>query len=237
MITTPLGTPPGEESMTARNTPGHKPQVWIVEDSAAYRETIQELFDEIDDVDLAQGFESGEALFGHLNQNLAPDLILVDVGLPGLDGIEVVQRLHQVAPATALVMLTQHEDNDRIFQAICGGACGYLLKTALPQEIVRATREALGGGAPMTPQIARRVLNLFTQIRAPAWDYDLTDREQEVLRELIDGKTKRDMGKALFVSEHTIDTHLRNIYAKLHVHSRTEAVVKAIKENLVSLDG
>ena len=231
-----LDAPLGEESLSTRST-DHTPQVWIVEDSPGYRETIRELFDEVKDVELSEAFGSGEELFAHLNQNLAPDLILVDVGLPGMDGIEVVQRLHQVARSTALVMLTQHEDNDRIFQAICGGACGYLLKTALPQEILRAVREALGGGAPMTPQIARRVLNLFTQIRAPAWDYDLTEREQEVLRELIDGKTKREMGKALFVSEHTIDTHLRNIYAKLHVHSRTEAVVKAIKENLVSLDG
>ena len=223
--------------MAARSMPENRPQVWIVEDSPGYRETIQELFDEVDDVELSQAFGSGEELFSYMNQHLAPDLILVDVGLPGMDGIEIVQRVHQIAERTALVMLTQHEDNDRIFQAICNGACGYLLKTALPQEIVQAVREALGGGAPMTPQIARRVLNLFTQVRAPAWDYDLTDRERDVLRELIDGKTKKEMGKALFVSEHTIDTHLRNIYGKLHVHSRTEAVVKAIKENLVSLDG
>jgi DNA-binding NarL/FixJ family response regulator len=232
-----LGAPLEDERMTSQTEPDNRPRIWIVEDSAGYRETIEELFEEVDDLELSHAFGSGEALFSHLNQHLAPDLILVDIGLPGMDGIEIVERVHQIAPQTGLVMLTQHEDNDRIFQAICGGACGYLLKTALPQEILRSVREALGGGAPMTPQIARRVLNLFTQIKAPAWDYDLTDREQEVLRELIDGKTKKEMGKALFVSAHTIDTHLRNIYTKLHVHSRTEAVVKAIKENLVSLDG
>jgi DNA-binding NarL/FixJ family response regulator len=170
-----------------------------------------------------------------LNHHFAPDVVLVDIGLPGMSGIEVVHRLHRLAPDTRLVMLTIHEDNDRIFEAICAGACGYLLKTALPDAIIQAVREALQGGAPMTPQIARRVLNLFTQVRAPAWDYDLTDREREVLRELIGGKTKKQMGKTLFLSEYTVDTHLRSIYAKLHVHSRTEAVVKAIKENLLDL--
>lgn len=210
--------------------------VWIVEDNPDYRDTVQEL------VDLAEGFcaphafGSGEELFGYLNHHFAPDLVLVDIGLPGMDGIEVVGRLGRLAPDTRLVMLTIHEDNDRIFQAICNGASGYLLKTAEPDAIVQALREALHGGAPMTPQIARRVLNFFTQMRTPAWDYELTDRERDVLRELIEGKTKKQMGKSLFLSEHTVDTHLRSIYQKLHVHSRTEAVVKAIKENLVPLD-
>jgi DNA-binding NarL/FixJ family response regulator len=216
---------------------GDPATAWIVEDSAEYRQTVSELFDFIDDVELTETFGSGEDLFAHLNQHLAPDLLLVDISLPGMDGIEIVRRMHDISSQTRLVMLTQHEDNNRIFEAICGGACGYLLKTAMPEDIIRAVREALAGGAPMTPQIARRVLNLFTQFRAPKFDYDLTDREKDVLRELIEGKTKKAMGKALYLSEHTIDTHLRNIYTKLHVHSRTEAVVKAIQEHLVALDG
>jgi DNA-binding NarL/FixJ family response regulator len=210
--------------------------VWIVEDNPDYRDTVQELVDLADGFTVPHTFGSGEDLFEFLNHHFAPDLVLVDIGLPGMDGIEVVGRLSRLAPDTRLVMLTIHEDNDRIFQAICNGASGYLLKTAGPEAIVQALREALHGGAPMTPQIARRVLNFFTQMRTPAWDYELTDRERDVLRELIDGKTKKQMGKSLFLSEHTVDTHLRSIYQKLHVHSRTEAVVKAIKENLVPLD-
>lgn len=221
--------------------PDHRPgtggaSVWIVEDNPEYRATVQELVELADGLSAPQAFGSGEELFEFLNHHFAPDVMLVDIGLPGMDGIEIVGRMHRLAPDTHLVMLTIHEDNDRIFEAICSGACGYLLKTALPEAILQAVREALQGGAPMTPQIARRVLNLFTQVRAAAWDYDLTDREREVLRELIEGKTKKQMGKSLFLSEHTVDTHLRSIYTKLHVHSRTAAVVKAIKENLVELE-
>lgn len=211
--------------------------MWIVEDNPEYRATVQELVGSAEGLSAPHAFPSGEDLFEFLNHHFAPEVMLVDIGLPGMSGIEVVRRMHRLAPDTRLVMLTIHEDNDRIFEAICSGACGYLLKTAMPDAILQAVHEALHGGAPMTPQIARRVLNLFTQVRAPAWDYDLTDRERDVLRELIEGKTKKQMGKSLFLSEHTVDTHLRSIYNKLHVHSRTEAVVKAIKENLVELKG
>lgn len=212
-------------------------EVWIVEDNEEYRQVVQELVDGAEGLAARQTFGSGEDLFEHLNHHFAPDALLVDIGLPGMDGIEVVRRVNKFAPATQMVMLTIHEDNDRIFEAICAGACGYLLKMATPDAIIASIREALSGGAPMTPQIARRVLNVFKQIRAPRWDYELSDRERDVLRELVDGKTKKAMGKSLFVSEHTIDSHLRSIYQKLHVHSRTEAVVKAITENLVPLDG
>lgn len=212
------------------------PEVWIVEDSPDYRDTVRELVSSADGLRAGNAFGSGEELFEYLNNHFAPDLILVDIGLPGMSGIDIVERVRRIAPAVQMVMLTIHEDNDRIFEAICAGACGYLLKTAEPDAIIASIREALSGGAPMTPQIARRVLNLFTQVRAPQWDYELTERELDVLRELVEGKTKREMGKSLYVSEHTVDSHLRNIYQKLHVHSRTEAVVKALTENLVSLD-
>ena len=211
--------------------------VWIVEDNPDYRDTVRELLDTDAGVRCEQAFSSGEALLDHLSGHFAPDVILVDIGLPGMSGIDVVRKVRGISPETRMVMLTIHEDNDRIFEAICAGASGYLLKTASPDRIRSAVREVVEGGAPMTPQIARRVLNFFSQLQAPHRDYDLTDREREVLAELIEGKTKKEIGKALFVSPHTVDTHLRNIYAKLHVHSRTEAVAKAIKENLVPPEG
>jgi DNA-binding NarL/FixJ family response regulator len=207
--------------------------VWVLEDSPEYAETVQELIDAQEGLSCSHWFRTGESLLEHLNAHFAPEAMLVDIGLPGMSGIEVVEAIHGRSPSTQMVMLTISEDNDRIFRAICAGASGYLLKTSRPKTIVDAVREALEGGAPMTPQIARRVLSLFTQYQAPRHDYSLTDREREVLAEMIDGGTKKEIGKRLFIEAHTVDTHMRNIYTKLHVHSRTEAVVKALRENLV----
>ena len=218
--------------LSTRGIP-QRASVWIVEDSAEYAGTVQELLDQAPDLMCSHVFRSGEDLTDYLKGHFSPDVMLVDIGLPGVSGIEVVKRVRRQSPATLLVMLTIHEDNDRIFAAICAGANGYLLKTARPEEILLSIRDVLRGGAPMTPTIARRVLNLFTQIRAPKWDYELTDKELIVLRELVSGKTKQEIGKALFLSPHTVDSHFRNIYGKLHVNSRTDAVRIAISQNLI----
>lgn len=207
--------------------------VWIVEDNAEYRETVRELIDETDDLSCTRAFSSGEELFEHLNGTFLPDAMLVDIGLPGMSGTEIVERVHRLSSDTQMVMLTIHEDNDRIFRSICAGASGYLLKTATPNRILAALREVREGGAPMTPAIARRVLSLFSQVNTPKHDYGLTKKEKVVLEQLIEGKKKKEIATALFVSPHTVDTHLRNIYRKLHVHSKTEAVAVALKERVV----
>jgi DNA-binding NarL/FixJ family response regulator len=212
-------------------------RVWIVEDNEEYGRTVQELIDTSDGFACPHTFKSGEQLLSFLNDHFAPEVVLVDIGLPGISGIEVVRRVRGISPATQMVMLTIHEDDDRVFEAICAGATGYLTKTATSDRILSSIREVVRGGAPMTPQIARRVLNLFTQVKAPRWDYQLTDREREVLSKLVEGKTKKEIGALIFLSAHTVDTHLRNIYTKLHVHTRTEAVVKAINEKLVPPEG
>jgi DNA-binding NarL/FixJ family response regulator len=212
-------------------------RVWIVEDNEEYARTVQELVDTADGFACPHAFKSGEQLLSFLNDHFAPEVVLVDIGLPGITGIEVVRRVRGISPATQMVMLTIHEDDDRVFEAICAGATGYLTKTATSDRILSSIREVVRGGAPMTPQIARRVLNLFTQVKAPRWDYQLTDREREVLSQLVEGKTKKEIGAQIFLSAHTVDTHLRNIYAKLHVHTRTEAVAKAIIEKLVRPEG
>ena len=154
-------------------------------------------------------------------------------GLPGMSGIELVRRLRPMTLGTHLIMLTIHEDNGCIFDALCAGASGYLSKTATADEIVEGIRDVMRGGAVMSPQIARRVLNMFAQSNAPRFDYGLTDREVDVLNELVAGKTKKRIAKDLFLSAHTVDTHLRSIYAKLHVNTQTAAVAKALTENLV----
>src|SRR5687768_740692 len=178
--------------------------VWIVEDKPNYARTVQAVFQDLDDLQCTQVFGSGEELLAHLNEHFAPEVMLVDIGLPGMDGIEVVRRVHGFSPAAQLVMLTIHEDDDLVFDAICAGANGYLLKTATPEVILASAREVLAGGGPMSPAIARRVLNLFAQENAPRWDYQLSDREREVLGWLVEGKTKQQIGSALFISPHTV---------------------------------
>ena len=126
-----------------------------------------------------------------------------------------------------------HEDDDKIFAALCAGACGYLLKPASSEQIVAAVDTALHGGAPMNAVIARRVLGMFTQLARPRGDHGITEREREILQLLVAERSQKQIAQALELSPHTVDTHLRNIYAKLHVHSRSGAVAKAVQERLV----
>lgn len=207
--------------------------VWIVEDEPDYRETIRAVIDAEDDLRCTEAFGSGEDLFTHLNAHFVPEVVILDIGLPGMSGIDVVKRLRPIALGTAIVMLTIHEDNDCIFEALCAGASGYLSKTATADEIVEGIRDVMRGGAAMSPQIARRVLNMFTQVNAPRFDYGLTDREIDVLEQLVKGHTKKKIAKELFLSPNTVDTHLRSIYGKLHVNTQTAAVAKALTEKLV----
>lgn len=214
-------------------TPHEDRTVWIVEDSDDYRQTIRDLIDSRSGYRCAHAFGACEEALAMLNKAFAPEMMLMDIGLPGMSGVEGVRRIKQISPSTQVVMLTIHEDNDTIFQALCAGATGYLLKMSPTQKIFEALEEVSRGGAPMNGQIARRVLNMFTQLTTPRWDYQLTDREKEILELLVGGRTKNQIADALFLSYHTVDTHLRNIYAKLHVNSRSDAVVKALRERLI----
>lgn len=207
--------------------------VWVVEDNEDYRQTICDFINTCEGMHCPHVFNTCEDMFDRLDQIFAPEVLLMDIGLPGMSGIEGVHRLKSISPATQVIMLTIHEDNDKIFNAICAGASGYLLKMSSTSQILEAIHEVRAGGAVMTPHIARRVMNMFTQLYAPRKDYQLTVRELEILQFLVDGKTKQQIADVLFLSFHTIDTHLRNIYVKLHVHSRSDAVVKALKERLL----
>jgi DNA-binding NarL/FixJ family response regulator len=141
-----------------------------------------------------------------------------------------------MAPATHVVVLTVKEADDTVFDALCAGASGYLLKPATGDRIIEAVRTARIGGAPMNAFVARKVLDMFTGAARPrgsTGDYGLTDREQEILRLLCEEQTQKEIAAKLFLSPHTVDTHLRNIYGKLHVRSRTGAVGKALRERLI----
>ncbi len=209
--------------------------VWVVEDDPLFRETVQDVVDEAPGMVCPYAFGSCEAALEAIQAQDAPNVILMDLGLPGMSGLEGIRKIRALSPITDIVVLTVHEDSDKIFQAICGGASGYLLKPSSEERIVEAVRTASGGGATINPKIARKVLSMFAQVQAvePKTEYGLTPREQEVLQHMVAGMTKKAMAEKLFVSFHTIDRHIRNVYAKLHVHTRGSAVAKAVREGLV----
>jgi DNA-binding NarL/FixJ family response regulator len=217
-----------------RNRYDHRAAVWVVEDSALYRETLSGLIDSSERFRCAQMFGDGQSVLSALEAGKElPRLVLMDIGLPGMTGTECTRAIRERMPAVPVVVLTVHQSNDRIFEAICAGASGYLLKSATSEEIMRGMATALEGGAAIDGQIARRVLEMFSRMVSPKADYRLSEREREILELLVEGQTKQRIAERLSLSPHTIDGHVRNIYTKLHVNNRSGAVAKALKENLL----
>jgi DNA-binding NarL/FixJ family response regulator len=159
--------------------------------------------------------------------------MLLDVGLPGMTGLEGIPRFTSAIPGVRIIVLTVFDDDEKIFRAICAGAVGYLLKMSPVEEIVGAIRDVSAGGSPMNSRIARRVLEMFARLAPPPASYGLTKRERDVLDLLVHGLIKKEIAARLSLSVHTIDTHIRNIYEKLQVHTRSGAVAKALREKLV----
>jgi DNA-binding NarL/FixJ family response regulator len=207
--------------------------LWLVEDDELFRNAIFNFLNQTPGMRCEHAFTSCEEVLKLLEKEYAPEVVLMDIGLPGMDGIEGLKRMKAISPATDIIMLTIHEEDENVFRAICSGANGYLLKSSTSEEIINAIKEVLGGGAPMNAQIARKVLTMFSALAAPKGDYGLTEREKEILQLMTDGLTKKVIADKLFVSYFTIDTHLKNIYAKLHVHSGRGAVAKVLKEHLL----
>lgn len=207
--------------------------VWVVEDNPFFRETVVELVERRPGMRCTLAAGSCEEAVAALRRGHVPQVVLMDLGLPGMSGVDGIGRIRAMSPASQIVVLTVHEDDDNVFEALCAGACGYLLKPASGDRIVEAVETALRGGAPMNAFIARKVLRMFTQHARPRSDYGLSDREREILQLLVEEKTQKQIAQALSLSPHTVDTHLRNIYGKLHVHSRSGAVAKALQERLL----
>ena len=206
--------------------------VWLVEDNHIFRNTVARVLTSVEGIDCSQQFSNAEDALDAMVGGGVPDVVLLDVQLPGLDGIEAIQKIKSISPSTRVVILTAFNDHDKVFRAICVGASGYLLKTSPVERIVESIREVLAGGAPMTPQVASSVLQMFSKMAKPKQDYGLTVREQQILQLMVDGLIKKEIADKLALSYHTVDTHLRNIYTKLHVHSCTGAVAKALRERL-----
>jgi DNA-binding NarL/FixJ family response regulator len=205
----------------------------IVEDMRDIREGLSTLVNFTAGFTCTGSYRSMEEAIPRISSNV-PDVLLSDIGLPGMDGIEGIRILKDKFPAMTVLMLTVYDDDERIFDALCAGASGYLLKRTAPAKLLENIREAVSGGAPMSPEVATRVIRLFREVRPPEKvDYDLTPHETRLLKLLVEGHNYTTAAAELGVSYNTIKFHMRHIYEKLQVHSKSEAVAKALQNRLV----
>ena len=202
--------------------------VTIVEDDNEIRESLALLINGTPGYTCINTFFNCETALEEIFAD-PPDVILMDIGLPGMSGIEGIRKIKEKLSNIDILMLTVHADSDKVFEALCAGACGYLIKDTKPVRLLEAISEAHNGGAPMSTKIARMVVSSF-KITPHT---NLTPRETEVLTHLCKGKSYRMISEALFISEETVRRHIKNIYKKLEVSSKSEAVAKALKEKLV----
>ncbi len=208
--------------------------VAIVEDDPAMRDGLRVLLDGTPGYRCTQTFDSVERALAGLEPP-GPRVLLLDIHLPGMLGSDGAGRLKARCPATQIVMLTVYSEEDKIFESICNGACGYLLKRTPPARILQAIAEAAEGGAPMSPEIARKVVTLFQRVRPKVTvEHDLSPQEVRLLRLLSEGRSYERAAESLNVSVNTVRNYIRSVYEKLHVHSRSEAVAKALKSGILS---
>jgi DNA-binding NarL/FixJ family response regulator len=208
-------------------------EVAIIEDERDIRECLTFLIDGTDGYACTGSYRTMEEALDKVGHHL-PDLVLSDIGLPGMSGIEGIRILKERHPDLLILMLTVYDDDERIFDAMCAGASGYLLKKTPPAKLLESLKEAVGGGAPMSPEVARRVITLFREIRPPdRADYQLTPHETRLLKLFVEGHIYKTAAVELGVSVNTVNFHVRNIYEKLQVHTRSEAVAKALVNRLV----
>lgn len=206
--------------------------IWIVEDDLFFKESLEYLIEGAPDMELGLSVSSVEDTENISSVSASPDVILHDIGLPGISGLEAIGLHKERFPEVLIIMLTIFEDDDRIFNSIKKGADGYLLKRTPGQKIIEGIRDVLQGGAPMSLGIAKKVMEMLAK-GGPKKETNLTPREMEVLKLLVDGYTMDMVSGELKITSGTVDTHIKNIYKKLQVHSRSEVVAKAIKERII----
>jgi DNA-binding NarL/FixJ family response regulator len=208
-------------------------RVAIIEDVREVREGLAMLISGTSGFLCVGRFRSMEAAIASLS-NTDTDVVLTDIGLPGMDGIAGIKILRERFPELPCLALTVYDDDDRIFSALCAGAVGYLLKNTQPARLLDSLREVRAGGAPMSPEVARRVIKLFQNFTPPQnAAYHLTPQEKELLKMLVEGHSYKTAAHEMKISVHTVSFHLRNVYEKLQVHSKSEAVAKALREHIL----
>jgi len=207
-------------------------RIAFVEDDAPFANTLVQYFQLSNRIQCEVIFPNAESALRKIPE-LKPDVVLVDINLPKMNGIELVARLKENSPSLLCLMLTMYEETNLIFDALKAGACGYLLKRTPPEEIMTALEQVHAGGSAMSPQIARQVVSFFHRATSPANSHleTLTERERSVLDLLSKGFLYKQIGEELGISLDTVRSHLRKVYEKLHVHSRTEAVLKYLGKN------
>jgi DNA-binding NarL/FixJ family response regulator len=207
-------------------------RVIIFDDSKDRRDSLHYLLDMYDDMNCVDMFEDCAQVLKNI-EDTKPDVVLMDIEMPGVNGIEGVKKIKQKFPEVLVLMQTVFEDDDNLFESIKAGASGYLLKKSDPDRIISAIREVVNGGAPMSPNMALKVLKFFQSAPATNNQYALTEREKTILSALVDGLSYKMVADKENISFHTVNAHVRKIYEKLHVHSLAEAVSKALKEKLL----
>lgn len=209
-------------------------RIAIYDDSAERREGLELLIGSMTEHTVVGSFHDCRNVIANL-EDTSPALILMDIDMPHVNGIEGVRLIRTINSEVKILMQTVFEDDDKVFAAICAGADGYILKQADAQKLLDAIGEVMDGGAPMTPVIARKVLQLFGKLHRVKSkdDFELTKREQEILNYLVKGYSYKMIAEKCFISFATVNTHINRIYGKLQVNSATGAVSKALKEGLV----
>jgi DNA-binding NarL/FixJ family response regulator len=209
--------------------------VAIVEDNKTIREGLSALVNGTEGFKCKGSYPDCESFLKEL-ELLSVDVILMDIGLPGMNGIEGVKKAKQINPDISILMLTVYEESEIVYDALCAGAYGYLVKKTPPSRLIEAIKEVYEGGSPMSSRIARQVISSFQNYKnRPTVDsqYNLSNREKEVLQHLGEGSNYQEIANELFISVDTVRHHIRNIYKKLQVHSQSEAVAKAIRKKLI----
>ena len=216
-----------------RGVPMTELGVAVIEDMGDIREGLRKLIGATPGCRCTGAYASMEQALAGIPADL-PEVALVDRGLPGVSGIEGIRILRQRHPTIRLVVLTVYDDDDRIFDALCAGACGYLLKKTAPHDLVERVKEAASGGVPMSPEVARKVIALFRKLTPPdRADYRLTPHEMRLLKMLVDGHNYKTAAAELKLSVNTVAFYMKSIYEKLEVHSKSEAVAKALRSGLI----
>ncbi|AXG69307.1 transcriptional regulatory protein DegU [Kordia sp. SMS9] len=207
-----------------------KKYISVIEDNAIFRENMAAYIQQLDNYFLLGVYEDFETAFEDFKSGNCPDIVLMDIGLPGINGIEGTKRIKQKYPKTELIIVTVFEDSNMVFEALKAGACGYLTKSLGLPELNKALGDLEKGGAPMSNKIAKMVVESF---QLNHQDNTLSKREKEVLTLLAQGKTYSTIAEELFISKTTVRTHIRNIYQKLHVNSKAEAIQLANEKKMI----
>ncbi len=208
-----------------------KRNVWIVEDDLFFKESLEDLVESESGLQLICSVSSIEEAMEGFGKYDAPKVVLQDIGLPGLSGIDAIPLFKEKYPDVAIIMLTIFDDDKRVFEAVKAGADGYLLKRTPGKDLIRGINEVLNGGAPISPTIARQIMEMLAPRKRE--EEKLTNRELTVLKHLVEGHTIDQIAEMLFISRHTVDTHTKNIYRKLQVHNRSSLTSKAIRDRIV----